>query len=133
MLRRSILASAGFLAASGIASAATLDGRWSYIAAECAAEISDAILVIDTVAGTMRYWESECTLTMLQPFGTFETAWRVQMGCTGEGEFWDRDAIFAIDVPADGDGTPRLIEIDLTDGYVVTRAWCGEAAPAGAK
>ena len=51
---------------------------------------------------------------------------------SGRRTVWDRDAIFAIDIPADGDGSPRLIEIDLIDGYVVSRTWCGDA-PAAAK
>lgn len=127
-MRRALFASLGFLASAGIASAATLDGRWSLFAADCALEISDGILTIDTTAGFLRYWESECTINTLTPVGTFEAVWEAQMSCSGEGQFWQRDMLLAIDVPLDGDGTPRLIEIDLGDGFVVSRAFCGSAA-----
>lgn len=128
-MHRALFASLGFLASAGIASAETLDGRWSLFAADCTVELSDGILTIDTVAGVMRYWESECIINTLTPVGTFEAAWQAQVSCSGEGDTWQRDVLLAVDVPLDGDGTPRLIEIDLGDGFVVSRAWCGPAAP----
>jgi len=128
-MRRALFASMGFLVSAGIASAETLDGRWSLYAADCAVEFSDGILTIDTAAGVLRYWETLCTINTLTPVGTFEAAWQSQMTCSGEGYTWERDVMLAVDVPLDGDGTPRLIEIDLGDGFVVSRAWCGAAAP----
>lgn len=131
-MRRVVLASIGFLAATGIASAETLDGRWALYAEGCGEQFNDGILVIDTAAGTLRYWESECTLTALTPIGVGEAAWRTTMSCAGEGETWQRDAILAIDVPLDGVGTARLVEIDITDGYVVSHVRCA-TAPARTK
>ncbi|MGD9739881.1 MAG: hypothetical protein AB7O56_07965 [Bauldia sp.] len=126
-MRRAVLASIGFLAAAGIASAETLDGRWSLIAEECGAEISDGILTIDTAAGTLTYWESLCTVIELIPIGTMELVWQASMSCSGEGETRQRDALLAIDIPLDGVGTPRLVEIDMADGFVISRTFCGAA------
>ncbi|MCC6737181.1 MAG: hypothetical protein IT534_13790 [Bauldia sp.] len=128
-MRRALFASLGFLATAGIANAAAIDGRWSLFAADCTAELSDAILTVDTAAGTLRYWESECTITNLTAIGTFESVWQLEMSCSGEGDTWQRTALLAVDIPLDGDGSPRLIEVSLDDGFVVSRAWCGPVAP----
>ena len=121
-MRRALFASLGFLASAGIASAATLDGRWAYDPADCTADFSDGIMTVNVAAGTIGYYESACTITTLTPIGTMESAWNVTATCSGEGMVWERETILAID----GEGTPRLAELDLTDGYVVIRTRCGK-------
>jgi hypothetical protein len=130
-MRRALFASIGFLAATGIAAADTLEGRWSLYADGCNQEISDGILTVDLQEGTFNYWESECTITNVTPVGIAEVAWQVKFECSGEGDFWEYEAIYAIDTPVDGAGPTRLVELDLLGGYVVSRVRC--AVPAEAK
>jgi hypothetical protein len=101
-----------------------LDGRWAWSPEICGNSVDGGEAVPSLFAGNeIDHYESRCTITSLTPIGTSGAAWNAAMDCTGEGEEWSRNAIFAID--RDEDGAPRLlIEIDRDEGYVVVRHWC---------
>ena len=70
------------------------------------------------------YYESHCRLETVEPIGGENTsAWRVRMTCSGEGETWTSESIFAID-HGTGDRRRQLIEIDLEHGFVDVRQAC---------
>ncbi|MGV8841101.1 MAG: hypothetical protein ACWA6X_12450 [Bauldia sp.] len=126
------MASLGFLLSAGIVAAETLDGRWTLVPGACDG-VTDNVLTIDTAAGTLRYWESVCTITSLTPIGTFEMAWRLNASCSGEGDTWVREAIFGVSPPFDVGALAQLVEIDTVDGFVITRTYCGAVPGARTK
>lgn len=101
------------------------DGRWGFDAESCALQPGESDLVPTVIANDeIRYYESHCRIESVEPIGGENTAaWRVQLSCSGEGETWTSEEIFAIDYGTDG--RPRqLIEIDLEYGMVVVRQAC---------
>jgi hypothetical protein len=73
----------------------------------------------------MTYFESECTITKISPIGEREPAsvWRVETACSGEGENWTKDSVFAIERDANGIAR-QLVEIEMNEGYVVVLQAC---------
>lgn len=114
-----------FLSAAA-AIAGPLDGRWAYDPKACdVAENSGDVGPGSFAGDKMTYFESECTITKISQMGKGEPAsvWRVETACSGEGENWTKDSVFAID--RDADGTARqLVEIEMNEGYVVVLQAC---------
>ena len=52
-----------------------------------------------------------------------DQAWNLKISCAGEGEEWKRDVLLALELGNEGEPL-QLIEVDLTDGYVVVRKRC---------
>ena len=50
-------------------------------------------------------------------------AWRVKLTCSGEGETWTREALFAIDRGTET-RRPQWIDIDMETGSVIVRQYC---------
>lgn len=113
---------------AGAARAETLpfDGRWGWTAEACDLAPGESDMVpIEIGDETIDYYESACTIGRVEPVGSGDgSAWTVTTTCSGEGETWTAQSIFAIDDR--GDGSPRkLIEIDLEAGYAIVRQECG--------
>lgn len=100
------------------------DGRWAWDPEICANERGSGDLVPSEFRGTsVEHYESRCDISSLTPIGDMEQAWEATLTCSGEGEEWTVDVIYALD--SDPDGKPGLlIEIDRTDGMVVVRHYC---------
>ena len=101
------------------------DGRWGFDAEACALEPGSSDLVPTVIANDeIQYYESHCRIEAVEPIGGENTsAWRVRMTCSGEGETWTSESIFAID-HGTGDRRRQLIEIELADGFVDVRQAC---------
>lgn len=111
----------------GAASAAErpFDGRWGFDAEACAAEPGTTDHVPTVIANDeIQYYESHCRIESVAPIGGAESsAWNVRLSCSGEGETWTSEEIFAIDYGIDG-RRRQLIEIDLAYGTVTVRQAC---------
>jgi hypothetical protein len=101
------------------------DGRWGLDAESCALAPGTSDLVPTVIANDeIQYYESHCRIEAVEPIGGENTsAWRVRLSCSGEGETWTSNEIFAIDYGNEG-RRRQLIEIDLEDGFVVVRQAC---------
>jgi hypothetical protein len=101
------------------------DGRWGFDPDACALQPGESDLVPTVIAhDEIQYYESHCRIETVEPIGGAESsAWRVRLSCSGEGETWTSEEIFAIDYGIDG-RRRQLIEIDLEDGFVVVRQAC---------
>ena len=113
------------LAAPASATERPFDGRWGFDAEACALEPGSSDLVPTVIADDeIQYYESHCRIEAVEPIGGEGTsAWRVRLSCSGEGETWTSEEIFAIDYGID-QRRRQLIEIDLEDGFVVVRQAC---------
>jgi hypothetical protein len=113
------------LAASASAAERPFDGRWGLDAETCALAPGTSDLVPAVIANDeIQYYESHCRIEAVEPIGGENTsAWRVRMTCSGEGETWTSESIFAIDYGT-GDRRRQLIEIDLEAGFVDVRQAC---------
>jgi hypothetical protein len=101
------------------------DGRWGLDAESCALQPGESDLVPTVIADDeIHYYESHCRIESVEPIGGENTAaWRVRLACSGEGETWTSEEIFAIDYGA-GERRRQLVEIDLEYGTVVVRQAC---------
>lgn len=113
------------LAAAPAAAHGPFDGRWGFNVEACSAEPGTSDLVPTEIHGNeIQYYESRCTVDDLVPIGgEGSQAWRVKLTCSGEGETWTGDEIFAIDIGT-GASRPQLIEIDMETGMVIARQAC---------
>jgi hypothetical protein len=113
------------LAAPASATERPFDGRWGFDAEACALQPGASDLVPTVIANDeIQYYESHCRIEAVEPIGGEGTsAWRVRLSCSGEGETWTSEEIFAIDYGID-QRRRQLIEIDLEDGFVVVRQAC---------
>lgn len=100
--------------------AAPFDGKWGHDQATCDADEGDTVTVAN---GQITYYESQCDIGPINPIGDSNSAWRAELTCSGEGETWVDDTIFAID-RGNGEEVLQLIEINMTDGSVVARKPC---------
>ncbi len=119
---------APLFAGTALAEPMPFDGRWGWDAAACAIGPGEGDGVpIEIGDGVIRYYESECSIDRVVPLGNGAgPAWTVTTTCSGEGETWTSDSIFAIDDR--GEDNPRqLVELDLEAGFVVIRQDCGAA------
>lgn len=124
-MRRVLLTSAGWLVMTTVAMAqVALGGRWGIDAAACADRFSPEVMEFDVKAQVVRYYESACRLSDVTAIGTFELVWQMALSCSGEGMTWETQRIYALEPPWDGNGPMRLIEIDLVDGFAVSRVLC---------
>lgn len=121
---KGLIFAVGLVALGGTAVATPFDGRWVWDKSICANQPGSGDVVASVYEGdTISHYESLCTITKTTPIGTQESAWEVEMTCSGEGEQADLRAIFGLD--RDADGNPRqLVEIDLDDGFVIVRQRC---------
>jgi hypothetical protein len=126
-MRLAVITFPMLLVVAGAASAAErpFDGRWGLDAETCALAPGTSDLVPAVIANDeIQYYESHCRIEAVEPIGGENTsAWRVRLACSGEGETWTSEEIFAIDYGAD-QRRRQLIEIDLEDGFVVVRQAC---------
>jgi hypothetical protein len=113
------------LAGAALAEERPFDGRWGLDAETCerapgTSDVVPAVIANDEI----QYYESHCRIEAVEPIGGENTsAWRVRMTCSGEGETWASESIFAID-HGTGDRRRQLIEIDLEYGFVDVRQAC---------
>jgi hypothetical protein len=116
--------SLAFAALGEAALATPFDGRWVWDKSICANQPGSGDVVASVYEGdTVSHYESRCTITKTTPIGTQESAWEIEMNCSGEGEEFALRSIFGLD--RDVDGNPRqLVEIDLDDGMVIVRQRC---------
>jgi hypothetical protein len=100
------------------------DGRWAWDPSICANERGSSDMIpSDFVGNEITHYESQCTITRLVPIGTMGEAWEASTSCSGEGEVWERDVIYALS--RDEVGNRRLlIEIGRDDGAVIVRHAC---------
>lgn len=125
-MRMTPLAGLSLVAAAVPAAAhGPFDGRWGFDAEACALEPGTSDLVPTEVHGNeIQYYESRCTIDDLAPIGgEGSTAWRVKLTCSGEGETWHGDSLFAID-HGTSERRPQWIDIDMETGSVVVRQYC---------
>lgn len=101
------------------------DGRWGLDAGSCPLQPGESDLVPTVIANDeIHYYESHCRIESVEPIGGENTAaWRVRLSCSGEGETWASEQIFAIDYGT-GERRRQLVEIDLEYGTVVVRQAC---------
>jgi hypothetical protein len=121
---RTLAVAAVALLLSGAAVASPFDGKWTLNPKACSnADRDDGLATIADKKIT--YWESECTITKIAPIGEGDPAsvWRVETACSGEGENWTKDSVFAIDRDAEG-AARQLVEIEMNEGYVVVLQAC---------
>jgi hypothetical protein len=115
------------LLVAGTASAAErpFDGRWGLDAEACALAPGASDLVPVVIANDeIQYYESHCRIEAVEPIGGENTsAWKVRMTCSGEGEAWTSESIFAID-HGTADRRRQLVEIDLEYGVVTVQQAC---------
>jgi hypothetical protein len=113
------------LAGAAFAAERPFDGRWGLDAEACGLAPGSSDLVPVVIANDeIQYYESHCRIEAVEPIGGENTsAWRVRMTCSGEGETWTSESIFAIDYGT-GDRRRQLIEIDLEAGFVDVRQAC---------
>jgi hypothetical protein len=118
------------LAGAGLAEPLPFDGRWGWDVAACAYAPGESDMVPTVIAnGTIRYYESHCTIDSVEPLAREDgAAWVVGMSCGGEGETWKAQSILAIDDGA-GERRRQLIDIDLLSGLVTARQDCDWTAP----
>lgn len=113
MMKPIAYATLSILVTSPALAAGPLDGRWFF---ECGVGGGDVVPTVIADARVVRY-ESECTITDLSPVGSRDRVWRAAATCSGEGETWEEDSLYALD--PDADGQPRrLVVIDMTEGFV---------------
>ena len=104
--------------------AGPLDGRWAYDAEICANEPGSGDLVPTVIHdGKIDYYESHCEILEINHIGAQGSAWRVRSTCSGEGEVWTGESIFAID-HGNNERRRQLTEIDLADGIVMVSQAC---------
>lgn len=113
-------------AGAALAEPGPFDGRWGWDAAACAIGPGEGDGVpIEIGDGAIRYYESECSIDRVVPLGNGSgPAWTVTTTCSGEGETWTSESVFAIE-DRGGDTPRRLIELDMEAGFVVVREDCG--------
>ncbi len=101
-----------------------LDGHWAMAREACTNTENNGDIVPTVIEGNaITYFESACTITDMTPIGTQESAWRVKTDCSGEGETWSQELIYAID--RDPNGKPlQLVEVDMQEGYVIVSQYC---------
>jgi hypothetical protein len=110
---------------AGPALAAPLDGRWVWDKAICANPPGSGDIVPSVYDGhSINHYESHCDITRLTPIGSENSAWEVEMKCSGEGEEFERAAIIALDRSGDSGNPRQMIEIDRDDGMVIVRQNC---------
>jgi hypothetical protein len=121
---RLLMLAAVFAVAAGPAAATPFDGRWVWDKSICANQPGSGDVVASVYEGdTISHYESLCTITETKPIGTQESAWEIEMKCSGEGEESVLRSIFGLD--RDRDGNPRqLVEIGMDDGMVIVRQRC---------
>ncbi|SDB43939.1 hypothetical protein [Bauldia litoralis] len=95
------------------------EGEWAY---DC--EIAAGDLVPTVIAdGRVLYYESECSIDNVAAIGAGDQAWNLKLSCAGEGDEWQRNVLFAVELGNEGEPL-QLIEVDLDDGYVLARDRC---------
>jgi hypothetical protein len=101
------------------------DGRWGLDVEACSLDPGTSHLVPTEIHGQeVQYYESRCTIDDLVPIGgEGSSAWRVKLTCSGEGETWQSDSLFAIDY-GNQQQRPQWIDIDMETGSVVVRQYC---------
>lgn len=122
-MKRIVLALIGLVVGCAAAIAETADGIWALSVANCTEISSPSVMTVNTQKALVSFYESECAIISSEAIGDQGLAWRVGLSCSGEGETWIRDTIYALDLPFDG-GPERLVEIDMTDGFVIGRYRC---------
>lgn len=95
------------------------DGFWAVDPAWCDADMvgtPEAPIMVDLPV--IESALGQCIVESFEALGTGDgDAWRASVSCTGEGDEWEHDAIFA--VGRDADGAPQtLVEIELEHGIV---------------
>jgi hypothetical protein len=109
---------------SGAAAASPIDGRWAWSSEGCNVAEGSGDVGPNVFSGdTLRYFESECKIVKIEPIGDQAAAWRAQTQCSGEGEEWTNDSVFAIDRDSDGNAR-QLVEVDMEDGFVTVLQAC---------
>ncbi len=125
-MKRLLVTVLGLALGSTAAMAQTANGIWALLPEDCDGGFPPGNMVVDLKEGYIAFYESDCTIESWEAVGIWDAAWRAELSCTGEGETWTVNALFAIDAPFDG-APIRLVEIDLDDGFVTGRYGC--AAP----
>ena len=109
---------------SGAAAASPIDGRWAWNSEGCSVVEGSGDVGPNVFSGdTLRYFESECKIVKIEPIGDQAAAWRARTQCSGEGEEWTNDSVFAIDRDSDGNAR-QLVEVDMEDGFVTVLQAC---------
>lgn len=105
--------------------AAPFDGRWSLDQSNCPEKSSSEDMASITIEGNeVGHYESSCTISKLDPIGDKDLAWRVTGTCSGEGQQWPFESVYAF-VRDVADGAPnRLATIDLETGYATVYRRC---------
>ncbi len=127
IMRHALLAFALLLpAASAMAEPLPFEGRWAYDLAACAVKPGESDMVPTIIAnGRIDYYESSCTIDSAEPIGGGEgSAWTVKTTCSGEGETWSSESIFAVEDMGDETRPRQWIDIDLGSGFVIVRRAC---------
>jgi hypothetical protein len=115
-LKRIAFTGLAMLLGSATVLAASLDGRWGFSVGSCDEPDGIDVMTIDTVAGTIDFYESLCTFTELAEIGTYGLAWQATLSCSGEGETWTVKTLFGISEVFD-ETADRLAMIGLADGF----------------
>lgn len=124
-MKRILLTIGAMLAGTSLASAEVLDGRWALFAESCTSGFADDIVTIDTVAGTIGFYESGCEMTALRRMGTFDGGWTAFLTCSGEGATWTDKVVFGFAESFAG-GPNQLMLIYMSDGFAVLYQQCPE-------
>lgn len=99
------------------------DGFWAFDPEICENERGTTDLVpIMIDLPVIEGYESHCVMDRIERIAEGET-WYVDLTCTGEGETWTRETLFALDRDVDGN-VRRLIEIDLEFGTATVFSKC---------
>lgn len=108
---------AGMLLALPAAAHGPFDGSWADDPAWCGTDMLDSFespMMIDLPV--IEFSLGQCVIESFEALGTGDgDSWRAGVSCTGEGDEWEYDAIFA--VARDDAGVPQtLVEIELDHG-----------------
>lgn len=87
------------------------EGRWGLVGTQCAA--SGDLVPTEITATEIRYYESRCQFSQIEPIGDRGVSWRVTAQCSGEGMTWPVSYIVGLYDVQQGQ---MLSMVNLTNG-----------------
>lgn len=114
-MRRPAILAATLLLAAPAAAHGPFDGYWAEDPEWCGEDMfysrnSPLMLDLPLIQG----YFGECVIETFEPVAEGGDAWRAGLSCSGEGQEWTDERLFAVD--RDDDGAPQtLVEIGLGD------------------